>query len=255
MKLMFHLMNAARIDVGLQGSSAFVSDPPIPLDTVDVMVNLDTVGRLMDDVLYVSGVGTSPSLREMAGSVSGELSLELAEGGWSGSDHMSFNTREVPVVFLFGGAYPDYNRPTDTWDNLVPADLVRVRDYATRLVDGLRTATGPFPWVMVGKGALRETTGDADQNRSTWFGSLPDFTEDIVGYKLAGVFDDSPAARVGLQKGDVLVSLGGAEVTDLATFTRALRAHDPGELVEVEVRRDGALLRFTVVLGDRADRR
>ena len=108
----------------------------------------------------------------------------------------------------------------------------------------------------MGKGPLREDSGDdVAQNRSTWFGSLPDFTEDIVGYKLAGVFDDSPAARTGLQKGDVLVSLGGAKVTDLATFTRALRAHDPGDLVEVELLRDGSLLRFTVVLGDRADRR
>ena len=26
-------------------------------------------------------------------------------GGWSGSDHMVFNTREIPVLFLFGGAF------------------------------------------------------------------------------------------------------------------------------------------------------
>jgi S1-C subfamily serine protease len=44
-------------------------------------------------------------------------------------------------------------------------------------------------------------------------------------------------------------------VTDLATFTRALRAHAPGEPVEAVVRRDGRILRFTVVVGSRQDRR
>jgi len=242
-------------ETGLQGSTAFVATPPLDLDVVDVMVNLDTVGKLHDGSLYVSGVGTSSRLREIAAAAAGSLHLELAEGGWSGSDHMSFNTHEVPVLFLFGGPYRDYNRPTDTWDNLVAADLQTVLGYTGRLIGILRADPGEFSWIMVGDGPLRSDDGAGEGNRDTWFGSLPDFAEGVAGYKLAGVFDDSPAAEAGLQKGDVLVRLGGAEVTDLASFTKALRAHDPGNLVEVEVRRAGSLLRFTVVLGNRSDRR
>ena len=93
------------------------------------------------------------------------------------------------------------------------------------------------------------------QNKNTWFGSMPDFTEDIQGYKLAGVFDESPAAKAGLQKGDVLVKLAGREVVDLPSFTRALRAHAPGDLVEAAVLRDGKLLNFTIVLGDRSEKK
>jgi S1-C subfamily serine protease len=44
-------------------------------------------------------------------------------------------------------------------------------------------------------------------------------------------------------------------VTDLATFTRALRSGSPGDLVEITVLRQGKTLNFTVVLGDRKDRR
>jgi predicted metalloprotease with PDZ domain len=169
---------------------------------------------------------------------------------------MVFNTRERPVLFLFGGAYPEYNRPTDTAATLEPETLVAVAAYTVRLVDTLRRSGEQFPWVMVGDGALREDDGgDAAGNRATWLGTLPDFTEDVTGYRLAGVFDDSPAQRAGLQKGDVLVRFAGAVVTDLATFTRALRAVDPGDLVEVEVERDGRVLRFTVVMGDRAQRK
>ena len=107
---------------------------------------------------------------------------------------------------------------------------------------------------MVGEKELRPAD-DEGQDRRTWLGTLPDFTEGEEGYKLAGVFDDSPAAKAGLEKGDVLVDLGGKPVTDLATFTRALRSHQPGALVEISALRGGRTLKFTVVLGDRDDRK
>ena len=242
-------------EVGLQGSGHFVAHPPIALDQVDAMVNFDTVGQLTDNRLYVSGVGTAARLPALAAAANTEgLILTIGQGGWSGSDHMSFNTREVPVLFVFGGPYEQYNRPADTWDSLDLADLRQVAGYGNRLLDLLRREPGPLQWVMVAAPELREgETGET--NRDTWFGSLPDFTEDIAGYKLAGVFDDSPAARVGLEKGDVLVRMAGQEITNLADFTRVLRANAPGDLVEITILRDGKPLHFTLALGSRADRK
>ena len=128
--------------------------------------------------------------------------------------------------------------------------------YAARLTDQLLRTRADLGWIMVGDGPLRDDgEAEAGQNRDTWLGTLPDFSEDVRGYRLAGVFDGSPAQGAGLQKGDVLVRFAGREVTDLATFTRALRSADPGDPVEVEVLRDGRPLRFTVVMGDRAQRR
>ena len=92
-------------------------------------------------------------------------------------------------------------------------------------------------------------------NRQTWFGSVPDFGGEAgAGYAIGGVSGAGPAERAGLRQGDVLVDLGGFPVTDLATFTTALRRHDPGDVVEVEVRRDEQTLRFYVTLGDRSQR-
>lgn len=241
-------------EVGLQGSGYLVSHLPVPAERIDLMINLDTVGRMEDNRLYVSGVGTAarlPELVERANTI--PLELSLARGGWSGSDHMSFNTREIPVLFLFGGPYEQYNTPADRTGTLDYAGMARISDYLVQLAGQARRAPAPFEWILV---ATKETdTGEQiDQDKRSWFGSLPDFTEEVAGYKLAGVFDDSPAARAGLLKGDVLIRLGGRDVTDLASFTRALRAHSPGDLVEVTVLRDGKRLNFTVVLGDRADR-
>ena len=44
-------------------------------------------------------------------------------------------------------------------------------------------------------------------------------------------------------------------IEDLATFTHALRSHGPGDLVEIRLLREGKELNFTVVLGDRSDRK
>ncbi len=242
-------------EVGLQGSGYMVSHLPVAADSVDAMINFDTVGQMTENRLYVSGVGTTESFSALVVDANtGGLDLSLAQGGWSGSDHMSFNTREVPVLFVFGGAYPEYNRPTDDWPTLDFEAMAAVTAYSERLLRLIRDYPDELPWVMISEKKLRQ--GDSEgQNRDTWFGSLPDFTEEIVGYKLAGVFDGSPAAQAGLQKGDVLVMLGGEAIVDLPSFTTALRSHAPGDLVEVRVEREGRTMNFTVVLGNRADRK
>lgn len=244
-------------EVGLQGAAWFVDHSPVPLDSIDVMVNLDTVGRLGDGRLIVSGIGTAAPLQAAvtAAAAATGIVVNPSRGGWSGSDHMVFNTREIPVLFLFGGPYPEYNRPQDAPGILDYDALARVLDFTQSLVGGLRERREPFTWVMV-EGALRDDNGGgAAGNRQTWLGTMPDFTEGQAGYRIASVFADSPAAAAGLAKGDLMVSFGDHAVADLATFTTALRAYAPGDLVEIGVVRDGRALRFTVALGDRAQRR
>ncbi|MBK7188085.1 MAG: M28 family peptidase [bacterium] len=252
-------LNLDAEEVGLQGAAWFVNHAPVVLDSVDVMINLDTVGRLSDGRLIVSGIGTAEPLAaavDQAASATA-VNVNASRGGWSGSDHMVFNTREVPVLFLFGGPYPEYNRPTDDAAALDYPAMARVADFATALVNGLRAVPGYFAWQMVAGGGLRDEA-DAPAgagNRQTWLGTMPDFTEGQTGYRLAGVFDGSPAAAAGLEKGDLLVRFGDYPVSDLGTFTTALRAYAPGDLVEVGIVRNGRDLHFTVALGDRAQRR
>lgn len=241
-------------EIGLQGSNHLATHLPVSADCVDAMVNLDTVGQVTDGRLFIGGVGTTPVFAEILDRIDTRgLDLALTQGGWSGSDHMSFNLQEIPVLFLFSGPYLQYNRPTDDWPTLNMSELAKVVDMADGLLQELRTLPGPLPWVQVSAPKLETDQEEGESNRSTWFGSIPDFSPGIKGYKLGGVFDGSPAARAGLQKGDILVKLGGREVEDLPTFTSALRAHAPGDLVEVTVIREGRSVNFTVVLGDRKD--
>ena len=84
-----------------------------------------------------------------------------------------------------------------------------------------------------------------------YMGTIPDMTPQETGVRITGVREESPAEKAGLQGGDVIVELGGREITDLYAYTYALREHKPGDEVVVVVLRDGERLSFKAVLGSR----
>ncbi len=240
-------------EVGLQGSAWLCEHLPMARDGVEVMINLDTIGVLSDGRLYVGGVGTSPALAALVAGAAQDLALATSRTGWSGGDHVPFLLARIPSVALFGGPYLEYNTPNDVPGIIHYDDLARVATFAARLADALRRHPDRFTFDDVAP--VTAPGDDGAGNRDAWFGTVPAFGTDTRGYTIGQVVADGPAARAGLRDGDLLESLGGTPVTDLATFTRALREHAPGEPVDVVVRRDGRTLRFTVVVGSRQDRR
>jgi S1-C subfamily serine protease len=57
--------------------------------------------------------------------------------------------------------------------------------------------------------------------------------------EVLGVEPDSPAARAGLQEGDLLLAFAGQPVHDVHALQRALRTFAPGEVAELEYARGG----------------
>lgn len=71
--------------------------------------------------------------------------------------------------------------------------------------------------------------------------------------EFAAVGADSPASAAGLQPGDVVVAVDGVPAADPETVTGAVRAHEPGDVISVEVLRDGEPRTFEVTLASRPD--
>lgn len=69
------------------------------------------------------------------------------------------------------------------------------------------------------------------------------------GVLVATVHPDGPAERAGLRPGDVVVALAGSPVTDRGAFIAALRAHQPGDQVEVAIERRGEALSSSLAIG------
>lgn len=237
-------------EVGLQGSAALIRDPLVADASVRLMLNLDSVGRMRQDRLYVGGLGSSPGLRALVTEVgTGHgLRLELSDGGWDASDHVSFNLAGDPVLFLFTGAHPEYHTVADRWELVEPDALARVASFARDLIVRVASSTGDYPYTP--QAELPRAAGAGGAARA-WLGTIPDFVEDVAGVKLSGVMPDSPAQEAGLQAGDVLVALAGTPVKNLRDLTTILQEHGAGETVTAVVEREGGTRSFVVTLRER----
>ncbi len=76
-------------ELGILGSSYFASHPPVALDSVQAMINMDMVGRPKDNKITVGGVGSSPGFADevkQAGEAVG-LGVSTSKSGYGASDH------------------------------------------------------------------------------------------------------------------------------------------------------------------------
>lgn len=75
--------------------------------------------------------------------------------------------------------------------------------------------------------------------------------KDEHGVEISRVEEDSPAAKAGLQKGDVVLEYQGQRVEGTDQFQRMVRETPPGRQVKLQVSRNGSLQHITATLGDR----
>ena len=73
----------------------------------------------------------------------------------------------------------------------------------------------------------------------------------LVGGSTPG--QDSPAAKAGIEAGDVIIAIDGQPIDRVAQLQRLIRAHKPGDVVDVDVMRFGAKKYFKVKLIGGAD--
>lgn len=243
-------------ELGLLGSSYYVNDAELPIQKAVAMINLDMIGRIRDDKVYVGGAGTGNTLKALLEDTipKHQIKVDFSDAaGYGSSDHTSFTTKQVPVLFFFSGLHGDYHRPSDTWDKIdAPAAaklLGLVGDVSERLV---AAETRPqFVRVKPPAGAMGAMAGGGGPGYGASFGSVPDFGFNAKGVKFADVREGTPAAKAGLKGGDVLVEFDGKPIDNLYDFTYALRAHKPGDVVPVKVLRDGAEMKVQVTLEKR----
>ena len=96
-----------------------------------------------------------------------------------------------------------------------------------------------------------------------WLGvGIQDLTGDLAkkfdveaksGVLVAQVFDDGPAAKAGVQAGDIVLTVEGRPVHDIRQLMNRVAALPPGRKVEVQVLRDGQKKTLSVELGEREE--
>src|SRR5262249_27687124 len=84
-------MNFAGEELGLLGSAEWVNHPTRPLDKALAMLNMDMIGRIQGDKVFIGGVGTGSTLKaaldKAQPQMSAPLKIEYSAGGYASSDH------------------------------------------------------------------------------------------------------------------------------------------------------------------------
>jgi Peptidase family M28/PDZ domain/PA domain len=243
-------MNFAGEELGLLGSAAWVKDPTRPLAKAVAMINMDMIGRIRDEKVYIGGVGTGSTFKSVLEQAQKEspFKVEYSAGGYSSSDHTSFVSKKIPVLFFFSGLHSDYHKPSDTWDKINAPSAARLLDLVENVAVQLADATEPPAFQVL---AEEKPPGGGGAGYGPYFGSIPDFGQVENGVKFSDVKPNSPAAKAGLKAGDILVQFGDKPIKNLYDFTDALRRSKVGDVVEVKVMRDGQPVTASVKLEQR----
>ncbi len=238
---------------GLGGSSWFVDHPPIPLDRVVAMVNLDMVGHLRDEQLVALGSDSAPqwkSLLDSAASATG-LKVNARGDGYGPSDQTSFYAKRIPVLHFFTGAHEQYHTPADKWNTLNYAGAARVVQFTANLVAGLLRGVVTPTYARVAAAPALE--GDS-RGYGAYLGTVPDYRAmdaTTGGVLLADVRAGGPADLAGIRSGDRIVKMAGTRIENLYDMTFALQDHKPGETIDVVIVRGGEQKKLRATLGTR----
>ncbi len=85
-----------------------------------------------------------------------------------------------------------------------------------------------------------------------WLGVYTEMTRGNLF--ITRIADESPAARADLRSNDIIVSVNGSDVTDMAGFYRSVwSSGDAGVEIELTILRNGELLKISLVTEDRYD--
>ena len=249
-------VNFSAEELGVLGSSWFVNHPLVPLERIVAMLNFDMVGRLRNDKLIVYGTSTATELKGILDSANaapagGSAMFRISGGGdgYGPSDQSSFYAKDIPVLHFFTDLHDDYHRATDDADKINAGGEARVVDLALRVARAVADRPARLTFVRIAPPAR---TAVSEEGKQTYLGTIPDMgASETKGLRLTGVRAGSPADLGGLKAGDVIVELGGVAVKDLYSYSDALYAHKPGDVVKVVVLRGGERLELSVTLGRR----
>ncbi len=230
-------------ELGLYGSSHFVSDMGFGIRAFNYMLNMDMVGRLdsTKNILAVSGTGTSPKWALLDSIKNLLFTVKKSESGVGPSDHTSFYKEKIPVLHFFTGNHSDYHKPNDDEKYINYEGEAQVIYYIYNII---------LQMDKQGKLAYTATKDNAENDRPRFkvtMGIMPDYLYEGSGIKVDGVTDQKPAAIAGIVKGDIIIELGGVKTTDMQQYVKALGGHNKGDKVTCKLLRGGKEVALQVV--------
>ena len=238
-------------ELGALGSEHFCADSPFPIDSVVVMINLDTVGRLEDKKLIVFGAKSAAEFSDLLAASGRSAGLDVVEREevYGFSDQNPFYARGIPSMHFFTGAYETYHTPDDDCSTVNFQGLKAITALTIILTKHLAGMPArPTPVVA----DVTPPAGSTARGRGGSLGIVPDFAYGGDGIRIKGTVPKSPAELAGLQDGDILVAIDGQPLEGLKDLMTILGGKNPGDQITVEVSRGSEVLKKEIILSVRS---
>lgn len=240
-------------ELGLLGSNAWAKGHPSELKNVTAMLNLDMIGRLRDEKLYVYGTSTAQDWTQVLEAVNEPGAKIIASPNVRfDSDQAAFAMQQVPILFFHTGLHEEYHTEKDSPDTINFNGIALVAEAVGQVVDQL-DARPKLRWnpnaEMGNRRSDRDTPAPArgGGTQPIRVGFIPDMAAGGSGVVLSGASDGSPAAKAGFKPGDRIVEFGGKKIDTLEDLAAALSAGKPGVKTKVAFIRDGQRMEVDVV--------
>jgi Peptidase family M28/PDZ domain len=231
-------------ELGLLGSKHYANNPTIDLTKGNLMINMDMIGRYEEGKsITIGGWGTSkkwgsviPPLAEQ-----NKITFKIDSAGAGPSDHTSFYTKNIPVLFFFTGVHGDYHKPSDDTELINFEGEAKVLGLVANIVEKIDDLNERLDY--------QQTTMPMARNMKfkVTLGVLADYSFNGPGLKIDGISKNRPAEKAGLQAGDLLLRLDKYNINTIYDYMGALGKFEKTQTVEAEVQRgkDKILLQVT----------
>ncbi|MFC4211124.1 M28 family peptidase [Pedobacter lithocola] len=137
-------------EMGLQGAKAFVANPPVPINTIAVNLNMDMISHSDKGELYVCGTFKYPALKKYVDTnrkdikvILGHDDPKLGHDDWTNqSDQGAFNAKNIPFLYFGVEDHKDYHKATDEYQTITQQFYSNAADAVLQVVKNVDKQTG-----------------------------------------------------------------------------------------------------------------
>src|SRR5690606_28225569 len=112
--------------------------------------------------------------------------------------------------------------PADDVETLNMEGIPQAVDFAESVLSAVLDDDDGFTFVET-------STESPTRGNMAYFGVVPDYSGGTDGLKINGTSAESPAAKSGLQAGDIITKFGDLAIADIQGLADALRTYKPGD--------------------------
>jgi len=243
-------------EMGTLGSEFYVKHPATT-DPMVAMLNMDMIGRMKMNQLFVNGGDSAKEWKAIVEPIcdANKVSCTVGGSGYGPSDHMPFYIANVPVLFMFTGSHREYHTAKDDSPLINAAGGARVAAITADAAIAVANRPGNLTFV---KGAPEPRPGGDVRRRGGSLGTVPSYGNDPnqpKGLILSDVMPNSPAAKAGLQAGDRIIQIDTVEIANVGDLMIVLQQAKPGTQAKITFVRDNKIQQVTATYGTPTGRR